>query len=741
MSESGLVAGRDYSPSQLLPSLVAGMLCGIVIIVAAVSGAAFIFAGPLEQHLPLGIGISLFATAVLAVVISVQSSVPGMIGATQNVPLATLALIASWISTSMIGVADDNEIAVTVIVAIGLSSLLCGVAFFTLGHFKLGRLIRYIPFPVIAGFLAGTGWLITKGSIGVIAGDSNVLTNFAAFSQGHVLVKLALAIGFIALISFLSQRTHSSLALSMTVIAATVLFHIIVFLMQTPFSTLRETGWIIDLLDRPSLWPPFSPSDLGLVHWDVIGQQWLNILTMIVLSTLAVLMNSSGLELALHRDIDLDQELKAAGIANVLSGAGGGSPGYQDLGLTLLSQRLGGVYRMVGPIVALLCVLFLTVGAPFLTFVPKPLFGALLLWIGANLILDWLILTYQRVTVAEYAIICTILLIIVFIGLLPGILFGLVSGLLLFVVDYSKIDIVKNALSGAEFHSNVDRAEDRRKFLEKHGGGVLIYRLQGFVFFGTADRLREQILVKLSAKSPSDIRYLIIDFWRVSGLDTSAVVSFQKLAQFARTHGLEIILTGLNETSRDAFHRSGVQSGEQDGFRIFPDLDRGVEWCEDELLATMHPEGSEPPAYSVADQLALIVGDKAMATKLSKYLERREFEPDAVMIEQDTPSDSMYFIETGQATVDLKGADDVHMRLKTVGAGAIVGEIAFYLGGLRTASVFARTKLVAWQFNHTDLERLKKEEPELAVSFHQGMAMILAGRLSSTNRLVQFLMN
>ena len=741
MSESGDMAGRDYSPSQLLPSLVAGMLCGIVIIVAAVSGAAFVFAGPLEEHLPLGIGISLFATAVLAVVISVRSSVPGMIGATQNVPLATLALIASWISTSMIGVAESQEIAVTVVVAIGLSSLLVGVSFFVLGYFHLGRLIRYIPFPVIAGFLAGTGWLITKGSIGVIAGDSNVLSNFAAFSQGHVVMKLALAIGFIALISFLSQRTHSSLALSMTVIAATVLFHVIVFMMQTPFAVLRETGWVIDLLDRPSLWPPFSFADLSLVHWDVIGQQWLNILTMIVLSTLAVLMNASGLELALHRDIDLDKELRAAGAANFLSGLGGGSPGYQDLGLTLLSQRLGGVYRMVGPIVALLCVLFLTVGAPFLTFVPKPLFGALLLWIGANLILDWLILTYQRVTIAEYAIVCTILLIIVFVGLLPGILFGLIAGLLLFVVDYSKIDIVKNALTGAEFHSNVDRAEDRRKFLEKHGGSILIYRLQGFVFFGTADRLREQIMAKLTSVQPATIRYLVIDFWRVSGLDTSAVVSFQKLAQFARIHGFRMVLTGMNDVARDAFLRSGVPGAESEGFRIFPDLDRGVEWCEEELLATLHPEGSEAPAYSVTDQLAIVVGDKKLATKLSHYLERREFEPDALMIEQDTPSDVIYFIESGEATVDLKNAEGNHIRLRTLGAGAIVGEIAFYLGGLRTASVFARTKLIAWQFTHKGLQKVQAEEPDLAVSFHKGMATILAGRLSGTNRLVQFLMN
>jgi SulP family sulfate permease len=716
------------------------MLCGIVIIVAGVSQAAFIFAGRLEEHLPLGIGITLFASTVLAVIIAMRSSVPGMIGTTQQVPIASLAIISSWLATSLVAQASSQEVAVTVVAALGLSSMLTGVAFYVMGFFRLGRLVRFIPFPVIAGFLAGTGWLITKGSIGVIAGNPDVLADIHALSESHVLLKFSLAIVFIALISFLSQRTHSSLALSVTVIAATILFHLVAFLMKTPFADLRESGWIIDLLDKPSLWPPFNLSDLALVRWDAIAQQWLGILSLVVLSTLAVLMNSSGLELALHRDIDFDKELRVAGTANLVAGAGGGTPGFQDLGLTLLSHRLGGVYRMVGPIIALLCVLFMTAGAPFLTFVPKPLFGALLLWVGANLILDWLVLTYRRVTTAEYAIIVVILLIIIWVGLLPGILFGLIAGLILFVVDYSKVDIIKNELTGADFHSNVDRSEERRQFLEKHGESILVYRLQGFVFFGTADRLREQIMDRLNAKG-KNVSHLIIDFLRVSGLDTSAVVSFQKLAHFCRTRSVGLILTGLNESSQEAFVRNGVVGEEFDKVMMFPDLDRGIEWCEDRLLETVQPSGREAGNYSVTEQLSQIIEDKKLAPKLANYLKRVEFEPNAVMIEQNSPSEDMYFIESGQATVDLKGDNDTHIRLKTLGPGAIVGEIAFYLGGPRTASVFARSKVTAWQFTHTDLQKVQNEAPELAVAFHKGMASMLAGRLSSTNRLVQFLMN
>ncbi len=287
----------------------------------------------------------------------------------------------------------------------------------------------------------------------------------------------------------------------------------------------------------------------------------------------------------MHRDIDLDKELRVAGSANVISGLGGGLTGFQTLGLTLLGHRLGGLDRLVGIIVAVMCVVFLTVGATFLTFVPKPLFGALLLWVGASLILDWLILTFRRVTAAEYGIICAILLIIVFVGLLPGILFGIIAGLFLFVVDYSKIDVVKNALTGAEFHSNVDRSEERRQFLEKHGAAILIYRLQGFVFFGTADRFREQVVERLQEPGERPVDYLVIDFWRVTGVDTSAVVSFRKLAHFTRQREVAIVLTGLNAETQQAFERSGLGPDAERLLLSFADLDRGVEWCEDQLLA------------------------------------------------------------------------------------------------------------------------------------------------------------
>jgi SulP family sulfate permease len=83
------------------------------------------------------------------------------------------------------------------------------------------------------------------------------------------------------------------------------------------------------------------------------------------------------------------------------------------------------------------------------------------------------------------------------------------------------------------------------------------------------------------------------------------------------------------------------------------------------------------------------------------------------------------------------GGEDV--RLATLGPGAIVGEMAFYLGQARSASVRAEAPVVAWRLSSASLARLETDSPEALIGFHRGMAAILAERLSGANRLVRLL--
>ncbi len=149
---------------------------------------------------------------------------------------------------------------------------------------------------------------------------------------------------------------------------------------------------------------------------------------------------------------------------------------------------------------------------------------------------------------------------------------------------------------------------------------------------------------------------------------------------------------------------------------------------------TYGPVGPVP----VIDLLETVLGDRTVAERFLPWLERIEVEGGATLIAQGAPSSDVFFIESGHAAVTLT-AGQAAVRLATLGGGSIVGEMAFYLGVRRSASVVAETQLLAWRLSAENLARLEVEMPDVLIRFHRGMAAILADRLTGANRLVRLL--
>ena len=134
-----------------------------------------------------------------------------------------------------------------------------------------------------------------------------------------------------------------------------------------------------------------------------------------------------------------------------------------------------------------------------------------------------------------------------------------------------------------------------------------------------------------------------------------------------------------------------------------------------------------------------VVKDAALADELGRYFEPVTLDAGELLVEGGTPSDEMYFVGSGRGAVRITGTGDVPVRIATIGPGAIVGEVAFYLDQPRNASVVVESPMTAWRFSRASLARLQKEMPDLAFRFHEGIAAMMAARLTSTNRLVSFL--
>src|SRR5262249_1159069 len=141
---------------------------------------------------------------------------------------------------------------------------------------------------------------------------------------------------------------------------------------------------------------------------------------------------------------------------------------------------------------------------------------------------------------------------------------GLVAAVLLFVINYSRINVVKHALSGLTYRSRVTRGSRQRSFLQERGEQILILQLQGYLFFGTANSLLEQVRARVNRPDLAPIRFLILDFRQVPGLDSTAILSFSKMKQLAHERNITLVLTGLagnvekNFTQGDFVEQAGM---------------------------------------------------------------------------------------------------------------------------------------------------------------------------------------
>ncbi|HKY94995.1 MAG TPA: SulP family inorganic anion transporter [Kiloniellales bacterium] len=739
MSETALPAGRPSAFGWLTTVVLAGALSGFLAAFFSISDATFIFGLSMPALLPIGIGVALLSTAVLAAVTALSSSIPGVVAQTQEVPLATLAVVAASIPGLMPAGASETATFTTLLCTLGASTLVTGLFFFLLGYFRLGRFIRYVPLPVIAGFIAGMGLILLLGSVEVVAGRPLELATLEGWLSASVLAKLALAGGLALLLHVLPRLTQSALATPAAILGAVLLFHAVARFVG--IESLTSEGWFVSVETGSNLWGYGEYVDFATVEWGVIASQALTIATMVLVSAMALLMTSSAIELAIHRDVDVNGELKAAGAANLCAGLIGGIPGFQGFSLTLLNWRLGAATRATSLVVAVVCLAILALGAPLLSVVPIPIFGGLLLWLSVSLLEEWLVATWKRLSKGEYLVILLIVAVIASLGFLEGLLVGLIAGVVIFVVDYSRVDIVNARLSGQVLRSSVELSGERQKVLAAHGDAILILRLQGYIFFGTADRLRERILSWVASSGPTPISFLLIDFRRASGMDSSAALTFRKLVQLTAQGDFRLVLTGLSKELRQTLERGGMPFDPAGPVRAYPTLDRGLRWCEQKLLGRVAPLLASDDPYQIQEQLLSGIDRGEHGQKLLSYMTRASFPQDHVLIEQGTASEEMYFIEAGRLSVHLAKSDGGRLRLKTLGPGTTVGELAFYLHQRRSASVVCDTDTVAWRFGHDDLQRMAEQAPDLAALFHRRMAVLLSERLAATNRLVQVLLD
>ena len=531
----------------------------------------------------------------------------------------------------------------------------------------------------------------------------------------------ALAFGVILLLAV--RRVKKPLVIPIVLGIGIVLFAIGMLVTGSSIDAAKQGRWLLGPFETARLWQPWTLRALTGADWSAVPSQWAGILTAVFVATLAILFNISGTEVVLHRDLDTNRELRDAGVLNVVSGALGGIPAYHALSLSALAERMNVNARAAGLFAALVPLAAVVFGAAFLELIPRMIVGGVLVFLGLAFIVEWVWDMRRTLPPFEYAIVLVILATIIGQGFLPGVVVGLVLAGVLFAVNYGRIELVREVAFGETYHSNVDRPPSERAALEAMGDRVQILRVHGFLFFGTSNGLLERIRTRMEA---TPLRFLVIDLRRVTGVDSSAVVSFVKVVHLAEAFGFELVLTGVSDQVRKQLERGGVV--ESEGIvRFEPDLDRGLQRCEEGLL-----EGA------VAEPLVVVDGSSdglaGMPPGLRTYLERRELPEGTVLIRQDEQPDDVFVLESGRLSVETVTPEGTRMRLRTLRPGVVVGEMAMYTGVPRSADVVAETPSVVLRLSRESIERVEAADPALAAALHRWLATTLSERLDESLR-------
>jgi SulP family sulfate permease len=727
---------NEFQPHRLLPALVMGTITGMVEVIYALSMASLIFNGDLAAFLPYGFGISLVSSVVLLIGTSLTSTVPGVFSSSQDSPTVMMAVIAASLA-GMLVTAGDTEKLATILVTISITTILTGFLFLTLGYFGLGKLVRFIPYPVMGGFLAGTGWLLVQGSFGVMTDYLLTPANLPTLFLPSQLILWLPGIFFALALFFGMRRFDHFLTMPAMLLGAIGLFYLAFLLTGTSIQDATTSGLLLGKVGGNAIWQPLElGSRLLTANWSAILGQSGNIAIVLILSVIGFLLNASALELGTRQDIQLNRELKSVGVANILSGLLGGMVGYHMLSDTTLNHRVGARGKLPGIVTGLVCAGTFLLGSSLLAYLPRPLLGGLLFFLGFDFLVDWLFTGWKKLSRSDYFVSLLILVVIATTNFLIGMGVGLAAAIVLFVVNYSRINVVHHALSGAEIKSSVERcAYHKRVLKEKLGHHIYILELQGFLFFGTANALLDQMRARLADIAQPKVRYLIFDFHRVSGFDSSAVISFVKCRQIAETQDITLVLTHLSSQMQKRFELDGL-SESQKGIRIFADLDHGLEWCEEQLLDIEQVTTLHTPV-TLSAQLADSGFERTNTKRLLNYLERVTFKAGEPLIHQGDEADRMYFVEMGAVSVYLEMGNQNRVRLQTLGLGTAIGEPGLYLGTTSTASVIADMPVTAYCLTRAALSEMKQKEPDLAASFHEFAARLLSERLTATTRTLE----
>ncbi|HEX2929261.1 MAG TPA: SulP family inorganic anion transporter [Candidatus Binatia bacterium] len=720
---------RIASGSEIFRDVTAGVLGSVVLIGNIISFGGLMFPDELSVGIQTAIWAMLIGSGIGGLWIALATSLPPLAAGIDSPTGAVLVLLSAAAGSRVLAVGGSPEVAVhTVMLIFTIATLLSGMMLFVLGACGWGHYLRFVPYFVIGGFLAATGWFLIAGGLRMVTGRTLTFASLATEWTTVEIMNLGLACVTLATLLALRRWSKSAYALPGALVTMCLTGALILRSLGLDDA---EHGWYLPSPGLLTNWSPVTVARSSPIDWPAVLEHIPETLAVGIVALISLVTKVSSIEVARQTSGDLDRELRAHGAASLIAAPFGGLVSGMQIGTSRLLEQAGAATRLSGVVCALTLGMVGLASFNLPGLIPIPIVAGLVFLLGYGFIVETLWRPFSQRAWFDLLFAVAIMIVCIGYGYLVGISVGLICACCLFAISYARIGVVRRHATRAHFASNVDRSLDAGRHLREVGDAIYIYWLSGYIFFGSSESVFERIRDDIEAQTSRQVVFVILDFGMVSGVDSSAFVSLAKLRNFCDQRSVAIVYSSVSSANRAALERGGF-FGDKSRHRSFADLDTALAWCEDQMLRAAGLD-TDSGLAGFEPWLQRQLGEGVKCADILAYLERKDIAASQVIYRQGEPADTVDLVAIGKLTVDIVQEDGSSLHVRRIETQTVVGEMGFFRRATRSATVSSDGPAILYTLKRTHFEKMRRERPDLASAFDDFILRILSDRIEFAN--------
>ncbi len=711
----------------------------LVALPASIAFGVTVYAALGPEHAALGARAGIIGATVIGLVASWLGGTDRLISA----PCAPATAVLSAFAIQLVqhGVASGHVVALLMLVGV-----LGGLVQLALGLLGVGGLIKYIPSPVVSGFLTAVGLIIIGSQIpkflGVPGGVPWQVAVLAPSRWDWRAILIALVTAGTATIA--PRFLHRIPGIIVGILAGVL----------TYFGLVLVNPALRELSGNPLVIGPLGIHGGGLWAgvtggWAQSGQIGLSYLLSVFGTslTLGVLLSIDTLKTCVVLDKmtrshhDSNRELKAQGVANVVANVAGGISGAGTMGATLVGLNSGSSSRTAGKVEGVLALVAALLLSQFIAWIPVATLAGILIVIGVRVIdREPLQFLESKETVLDFTVVLAVVAVALTVSLIAASAVGVGLAMILFVREQVGGSVVRHKADLVQTSSSWHRPEREVDLLEEKGGEAVVFELQGSLFFGNTYQLYADLEHEISTRS-----YVIIDLRRVRSIDVTAAQLFRQIRDAIRERGAKLVFSGVRENHRSGRNlreflgQSGVWHPQSKTVRIFTDLDAAIGWVEDRLLGGIESAADEEPPMAL-DEMELFAQHRDETIReIERHMEIRRFDAGATIYERGTPGGELFWVRRGTVRLVARLEARKTRPVASFGRGDFFGGLAFMDNQPRPHDAIALTATEVYVLTREHFEQVATVHRKLAFNLANSMARTFAKRLRRAERKIAML--